>query len=264
MSYKDKPLLLEEIQVSKNNYSYKELLAFAGQRKKALSDLRVLEWGCGRGRYVGFLLSQGIDAYGVDIDQNVISQAKNLFEQNNWDFSKHLQVIPQNNRTDFPDDFFDFVFSNQVFEHVRDLDSLAQELNRITKKDGMQVHRWPAKYQVVEPHLFMPFIHWIPKGFLRYALILFYVVFGKEPAWEELEGKSVWTKATTYSDYSHQKTYYRPLSTVARLFNKNWKIEFSSNFPFRDNLLRRIAEKLNLNKTLGLHFYTVVMKLKND
>jgi 2-polyprenyl-3-methyl-5-hydroxy-6-metoxy-1,4-benzoquinol methylase len=263
MSYKDKPLLPHEIQISKDDYFYKELLAFASQSKKALSDFRVLDWGCGRGRHVCFLLSQSIAAYGVDIDQNAISQAKNLFEQNNWDFNKCLQVIPQNNQTDFPDEFFDFVFSDQVIEHVRDLESMARELNRITKNDGLQVHRWPAKYQVIEPHLFMPFIHWVPKGFLRYFLILFFVFLGKEPAWEELNGKSVWAKATTYSDYSHQKTYYRTLSTVAKLFNKNWQVEFVSNLPLRHNLFRRIAVKLNLKKALGLYFYSVVMKLKN-
>jgi 2-polyprenyl-3-methyl-5-hydroxy-6-metoxy-1,4-benzoquinol methylase len=264
MSYKNKPLLPAEIQISKDNFFYKELLALSDRTQKNITDLRVLDWGCGRGRYVGFLLSQGINAYGVDIDQNVISQAKNLFEQNSWDFNQRLKVIPQDNKTNFPEGFFDYILSDQVIEHVRDLSGLAQELTRITKSDGIQVHRWPAKFRVFEPHLFMPFVHWVPKGILRYSLILFYVVIGKEPRWEHLKGKSIWKKAKKYSEYSHQKTYYRTLSTIGSLFKNTWKVEFVPNISFRYNLVRKIAVKLKLDKILGLNFHTVIMKLKND
>jgi 2-polyprenyl-3-methyl-5-hydroxy-6-metoxy-1,4-benzoquinol methylase len=35
-------------------------------------DLRVLDWGCGRGTTVAKLVEMGFDAYGVDIDPEPI------------------------------------------------------------------------------------------------------------------------------------------------------------------------------------------------
>lgn len=263
MSHKTKPLLPTEIQINPDDYFYKDLLALAEKLQKDISDLCVLDWGCGRGRYVGFLLSQGVDAYGVDIDQNVIIQAKDLFETNNWDFVKRLKVIPHNNRTDFPDNFFDYILSDQVFEHVRDLDGLAHELSRITKKEGVQIHRWPAKFRVPEPHLFMPFVHWLPKGFLRYCVILVYVLLGREPHWEELKGKTILEKAATYSEYSHQKTYYRTISEIALIFRRHWNVEFDSDLSCRYGLLQKNATVLKLVKLLEIHFSMAIMKVKN-
>ena len=248
MSYKTQTLQISEIQISINDLFYQELLSYALESGKKLSQLKVLDWGCGRGRYVGFLVSQGIDSFGVDIDKNVISQAKSLFEKNYWEIEKRLCLIGLNNRTNFPNEYFDFVFSDQVFEHVQDIRGLFNELNRITKKNGRQIHRWPSKFKIIEPHLFMPLIHWLPKGFLRYFGILVYTACGIEPQWSELDGQSVWSKARTYTKYSHQKTYYRHLYVISRLFNTSWKIEYFPKYK-------------KFRKLFQLQFKTVVFKL---
>ena len=37
------------------------------------------------------------------------------------------------------------------------------------------LHVFPSQYHVVEQHLRMPFVHWLPKNILRKAAIVFYV-----------------------------------------------------------------------------------------
>jgi 2-polyprenyl-3-methyl-5-hydroxy-6-metoxy-1,4-benzoquinol methylase len=45
----------------------------------AHSELRVLDWRCGRGMLVAKLLEVGFDAYGVDIDPGPIENGRPLF-----------------------------------------------------------------------------------------------------------------------------------------------------------------------------------------
>jgi ubiquinone/menaquinone biosynthesis C-methylase UbiE len=194
------------------------------------------------------LIGDAEGVFGVDIDNTVISQAQPLFNKNNWEFERRLNLIGRNNKTNFPNEYFDFVFSDQVIEHVQDIRGLVDELNRITKKDGRQIHRWPSKFKIIEPHLYMPLIHWLPKGFLRYFGILVYTACGIEPHWSELDGQSVWSKARTYTKYSHQKTYYRHLYAINRLFNASWKIEYFPKYK-------------KIRKLFYLQFKTVILKI---
>lgn len=86
------------------------------------STLRVLDWGCGRGRTVIKLLEMGIDAYGVDIDPGPLKNGADAFRGRGEDPEHRLRLIKADGCTPFPDGFFHLVLSDQVFEHVRDLD----------------------------------------------------------------------------------------------------------------------------------------------
>jgi hypothetical protein len=50
----------------------------------------------------------------------------------------------------------------------RDPDALAAELGRIIAAGGGGMHVFPAKWSIVEPHLHVPIVHWLPKNRLRY------------------------------------------------------------------------------------------------
>jgi SAM-dependent methyltransferase len=50
----------------------------------------------------------------------------------------------------------DFVFSDQVFEHVLDQPRAWREIYRILKPGGVSVHVIPAKWQLIEPHILVP------------------------------------------------------------------------------------------------------------
>jgi len=94
-------------------------------------------------------------------------------------------------------------------------------MSRITKPGGLHFHRFPAKWRLIEDHLYMPAIHWLPKNWMRFCLIYLYTLLGVEPHWEELSHCSILDKAREYHDYSVNKTYYRTIETLKNTFEKH-------------------------------------------
>ena len=68
---------------------------------------------------------------------------------------------------DFPKSTFHFIFSEQVFEHVEDLNFVISECSRVTIRHGIGMHQFPSSKEVWESHLLMPFVHWLPKTKIR-------------------------------------------------------------------------------------------------
>jgi ubiquinone/menaquinone biosynthesis C-methylase UbiE len=56
----------------------------------------------------------------------------------------------------FPDNSFDFVFSDQVMEHVKNHQRAFAEIKRVMKPDAVSLHIFPSKLKPVEAHVFVP------------------------------------------------------------------------------------------------------------
>jgi SAM-dependent methyltransferase len=164
------------------------------------SSLRVLDVGCGRGDTVAWLLEQGFDAYGIDVRPEYVDNGRDYLGPD------RLAVL-DGTTYPYPDDHFDIVISDQVFEHVADLEQLAIQVARTTKAAGVGLHVFPAKWAVIEPHLFAPLVHWLPKGRVRRSAIRLALRAGwAAPYFTE------WTleeRTKIFSDYSDQETFYR-------------------------------------------------------
>ncbi len=109
------------------------------------------------------------------------------------------------------------MFSETVLEHVVDLDAVAREFRRLTATPSCGLHVFPARRGVVEQHLNMPFIHWLPKNRLRRLVMRAYVAAGVEPKWVE---ESLRDKVQRYYDYSLEHTFYRPIQEVRDTFER--------------------------------------------
>ena len=116
------------------DYTQKKLMA-AILRNENLHDKRILEIGCGVGRWVNFFKERGAEYYGVDISPEMIriitSKYKNI----------HVKRYTPNNRIDFPDNYFDYVFSITVIHHnpYEIQDHIIGEIARLLKKSGKVV-----------------------------------------------------------------------------------------------------------------------------
>ena len=198
--------------------SIAQLYEFMASRGGKEKDIRVLDWGCGRGRFVLWLREKGFEAYGVDIDQEPIENGMGLIKSRGYQ-SDVLSVISPTGKTNFPDGYFDFIITGNVFEHVHEIDGVISEIGRLTAPGGGGYHIFPAQRQIVEGHLFMPFVHWIPAGSFRKSLIGLLVRLGQEPGWKELKGCSAAQKTETYYKYSTDNIFYRPFSVFQKLFN---------------------------------------------
>jgi len=113
---------------------------------------RVLDLGCGAGNQVQRFCELGYDCFGGDINFKDGKYVSNLQEDH-----RILKIEMNPYKLAFPDNHFDFVFSDQVFEHVQDYDGTLQELSRVLKPDGWSMHIFPAQWRVLEAHIGTPF-----------------------------------------------------------------------------------------------------------
>ena len=181
---------------------------------------RILDFGCGRGKLVLWLRERGYDAVGVDVDPRPFEYGAPLFRSRGQHPEKCLVPLDSAGRSPFPESSFDFVVSNQVLEHVDDLGRAVAELRRVTRAGGEGFHVYPPHRRLVEGHLFMPFVHWLPKGRLRRQLITAYVLVGIEPHWWPRGRMPLRERAAVYYDYSVRETFYRPPAVLRSAFTE--------------------------------------------
>ncbi|HOP55884.1 MAG TPA: class I SAM-dependent methyltransferase, partial [bacterium] len=78
-------------------------------------DSKVLEVGCGTGNYIIMInLISGCQSWGIDISREMLSKAQDRSKSVNFKLSDATKM-------DFPDNFFDLVFSVNVIHHIKDL-----------------------------------------------------------------------------------------------------------------------------------------------
>ena len=122
---------------------------------------RILDVGCGVGDSVAALLDLGYDAYGVDVLEFWDADFDWYWEERekpHGDYIKRLHAVPLSNyKFPFPDNYFHFAFSGQVFEHVFNYEEVFREIIRILEPNALSIHRFPGPNQLVESHISVPF-----------------------------------------------------------------------------------------------------------
>jgi ubiquinone/menaquinone biosynthesis C-methylase UbiE len=115
---------------------------FAEELKKFIEpNSVVLDVGCGIGRVEKFLALYCKEIHGVDVSGKMIKLAKNRINHKNAYFHK-------NNGRDlsiFPDDAFNFIFSEAVFQHIEKEDACfyLMEIHRVLKEKGKAYLQFP-------------------------------------------------------------------------------------------------------------------------
>jgi len=137
------------------------------------SGARILDFGCGAGGMVFRLRELGFDAYGFDIHDYVAYRSDDdrqwfRFSQSTSRDTSAFTIDADRYAIPFEDDFFDVVHSTSEIEHVLDIRPMMRECARVLRPDGLSIHFYPPKYQVVEPHLYVPLASFVQyKQWLR-------------------------------------------------------------------------------------------------
>ena len=132
-------------------------------------ELNCLDFGCGSGDKVKFLRDNGYNFVGCDIAFKE-GEFTNILE--NEDIISRISMNPY--KLPYPENHFDFVLSDQVFEHVLDYGEALSELSRVMKKGSSSLHIFPSKWKFFEPHTGTPF-----GGAINFYLwILFWALLG--------------------------------------------------------------------------------------
>jgi len=98
-------------------------------------DKIILDLGCGYGSMVAGFQTWGADAYGIDLSDYGIEKGKQLA-----DYLEHrLFQGSIHDLSNWGDNTFDILYSNQVFEHLPEelTAKLCSEIARIMKPDGV-------------------------------------------------------------------------------------------------------------------------------
>jgi len=101
---------------------------------------KILEIGSGIGSMTKYLLDQGYNVTGIDINEEYIKKARRIY----GDEIPILKV--ESAKLPFEDNSFDIAMSFDVFEHIPDSDEHLQEVYRVLKSGGIYVLQTPNKY----------------------------------------------------------------------------------------------------------------------
>lgn len=78
-----------------------------------------------------------------------------------------------------PEESCDVIICNQVYEHVSDPEQLVLNIHGMLKPGGVCYFAGPNLLWPIEPHVFWPFVHWVPR---RVALAIMRVLGSKRTA----------------------------------------------------------------------------------
>ncbi len=104
---------------------------------------RILDYGCGSGNNAIFFIEKGYEVHGVDVAPSFKSLlVKNMaLHHVDTKAAEHFSVIsPDSIDLDYPDNYFDFIFSNQVLYYLPSLEHLQKVCDgfkRILKPGGL-------------------------------------------------------------------------------------------------------------------------------
>jgi SAM-dependent methyltransferase len=201
---------------------------------RSVAPLKVLDAGCGAGELMAYLqgnlgeLHPGteFEVHGFDVHDSLTEHAPsaevvlaNLLERlpgTPWE--GRVKYVSVADPWPYDDAEFDVVVTNQVLEHVADLDFFLGELARTLKPGGFSVHVFPLRRVLYELHLKLPLVHWIEDFRLRERAIelLSRAGMGTFPEARAQDGIDEATYGHTRADFIQFGTFYRSWREVAR------------------------------------------------
>lgn len=125
---------------------------FPSVKPEEFAGCKMLDLGCFSGGRMThwverYKLSEG---HGIDVDP-VYAEAGNDFAKSKNINAKFVHGVGE--RLPYPDDYFDYVASYDVFEHVQDLVQVMNEIWRVLKPGGRLLTVFPPYYNPLEAHL---------------------------------------------------------------------------------------------------------------
>jgi SAM-dependent methyltransferase len=99
---------------------------------------RVLDLGCGEGRFTAELARAGAATVGVDVSQEALRRARARYPE------LDLRAIPPRGSWPFADAGFDIVWAGETIEHVADTAGWLSEVRRVLRSGGTLLLSTPS------------------------------------------------------------------------------------------------------------------------
>jgi len=101
--------------------------------KKKNEEVSVLDFGAGWGFWINYLKKNNFDVSAFEVSETRINFLK----------EKNIKVIPDIEKTDYK---FDFIYSEETFEHISYPKETLINLSKILKDDGFILLRFPSSF----------------------------------------------------------------------------------------------------------------------
>ena len=124
-----------------------------------ISALSILDVSCSTGLMPRRFAPHFAKVTGIDIDEGAVA-----FARENNDIPNVEYHVMDALHTAFPDDSFDLVVCNQMYEHVPDAEQMLREIRRILVPGGVCYFGATNRLKVIETHYGrLPFLSYLPK-----------------------------------------------------------------------------------------------------
>ena len=196
-----------------------------------------MDFGCGSGKVVKELCDHGFKAFGCgtryDSEEGIDTEA--MIGQGT------IRIVDlQNYILPFEDNTFDFIFSDNVFEHVQNYSETNAEIARVLKADGCCLHIFPSRCRPIESHVFVPFASIIQNYFWQY----FWAFLGVHNEWKDFVTPK--ERATRFHHYLRNETNYLTRKELIKEFNQYFrKVEFIEDQFLKYSRRGRLVHKMS-------------------
>ena len=182
-----------------------------------IKDYKILEIGCGDGRGVNLMRNIlksrhkefNFEVFGLDYQDESQNVVKAKYIDRNL-----IKLKNTSHEYPFKSNTFDYIYSNQVFEHVENIDLLVENIQRVLKNNGINIALYPEKNIIREPHCLIPFVHRI-----RNRKIKKIIVKNLYPIFRSKKNKKMIDPASM-AEYIINFTFYRSRTEIRSAFNK--------------------------------------------
>jgi SAM-dependent methyltransferase len=195
----------------------------------------VLDLGCGNGAIVKEYRRLGYEAFGCDL---AFKEGPDVESLHSNGLIRLIQREPY--RLPFPDDSFNVVISDQVFEHVKNYDETLSEIRRVLKPEGISLHFFPSRYTPIEPHVYVPLATIIQK---RWWLAIWAILGVRAPLQKGMSAREV-TGANHVYLTGH--TNYLSRSAIERFVSR-----YFGDYGFCESLFLKSSKRGRILYKLG-------------
>ena len=119
-----------------------------------------LDVGCGSGLIASELAQHVHEIHGLDPEPWARWPVLSAEHPNLHFHAGAFRDVPD----ELPPESVDVVICNQVYEHVDSPEDLLSQLHLVLKPHGVCYFAGPNLLWPIEPHVFWPFVHWLPRA----------------------------------------------------------------------------------------------------
>jgi len=164
---KDTHKLTDELKISlvhnMNASKFHVIYGYISKLTKGDKTTRILDYGCGGGTIVTYLRLLGYEnIVGIDINEDKLYNLDSIHREMGFNkdifFSYDGLSLPLENLS------FDLIISQQVLEHVHNVEQYFNECNRVLDHKGKMLLDFPHRLVPFDTHTRMWFVHYLPFG----------------------------------------------------------------------------------------------------